>query len=196
MRGIGRPHPLQYSLQASCAPQLYHVLQRRHICWSESKKITITSHIRQILLHTLPLNNKIYYYRGGKSPTCPSCWCRVILFPHHMWCEKSIQQYPTSPPSCKWGPGIFWGWPSFIHQPWFRWDLGAHTIVWERWSVLLQLLALLQEFASIGLECLLNAQAARWAAAQRQQYNLHFAFLHFCMPICSTYECMYNIGSN
>ncbi len=49
-----------------------------------------------------------------------------------------------------------------------------------------ELLALLQEFASIGSECLLNAQAA-WlcqvsVTAQRQQYNLHI--LHFAFCVC------------
>ncbi len=58
-----------------------------------------------------------------------------------------------------------------------------------------ELLALLQEFASIGSECLLNARAAWFrqvsVIAQRQQYNLHFLFciLHFAFCILCMYVC-------
>ena len=35
-------------------------------------------------------------------------WCSYS-FSITIWCEKSIQHQPTSSPSCKWEPGIFWG---------------------------------------------------------------------------------------
>ena len=54
-------------------------------------------------------------------------WCSYS-FSITMWCEKSIQHQPTSSPSCKWEPGIFWGANSLAisHTPaWFRWDFGC-----------------------------------------------------------------------
>ena len=64
-------------------------------------------------------------------------WCSYS-FSITMWCEKSIQHQPTSSPSCKWEPGIFWGANSLIHQPGSGGTSGAHTSGWERWSVLLR----------------------------------------------------------
>ncbi len=81
-----------------------------------------------------------------------------------MWCEKSIQHHPTSPPSCKWGPGIFWGanYLAIFHIPALvQVGLRVPTPLSGRdGQSSCELLALLQEFASIGSECLLNAQAA------------------------------------
>ncbi len=56
-----------------------------------------------------------------------------------------------------------------------------------------ELLALLQEFASIGSECLLNAKAA-WLrqvsmTAQQQQYNLHL-HLHLHLHVCDACVCV------
>ena len=109
-------------------------------------------------------------------------WFSYPLSPTTMWCEKSIQHHPTSPTSCKWRPGIFGGanYLAIFHIPALvQVGLRVPTPLSGRdGQSSCELLALLQEFASIGSECLLNAQAA-WlhqtsVTAQRQQSNLHF----------------------
>ncbi len=119
-----------------------------------------------------------------KSPTCPS-WFQN-------WCSHPLSLppcgvHPTPSHQCKWGPGIFWGanYLAIFHIPALvQVGLRVPTPLSGRdGQSSCELLALLQEFASIGSECLLNAQAA-WLTAQRQQYNLHFAFACVCMHVC------------
>ena len=123
-----------------------YIILRLQLAW-QSVRIQAHKNSQNVCLYHFPggvvvrpwaHNRKVVSSSLAHAPV--EMWCSYS-FSITMWCEKSIQHQPTSSPSCKWEPGIFWGANSLAisHTPaWFRWDFGAHTSGWERWSVLLR----------------------------------------------------------